>query len=186
MGILDDLLGGAVSGQDRTRGPSRQAPASAGGDMSRILMALLPIALSLLSSRGSRERQGGSGGGLADILGQVLGGAAPRSGGSRGGTDGLASLLEQLQRAGFGEQARSWVGRGQNMALPAEAIEQIFGRGGIAEIARHAGVSEAEASRGLSELLPEVVDNVTPNGEVPDFDSLVASVSDLTRRFGLA
>ena len=72
------------------------------------------------------------------------------------------------------------------MPIPADAMEQIFGRGGVAEIARQAGVSEADASRGLSELLPEVVDNVTPDGEVPDFDSLVSSVDDLTRRLGLA
>jgi uncharacterized protein YidB (DUF937 family) len=47
-------------------------------------------------------------------------------------------------------------------------------------------VSEADASRGLSELLPEVVNQVTPSGEVPDLDSLTASVSDLSRRLGLA
>jgi uncharacterized protein YidB (DUF937 family) len=72
------------------------------------------------------------------------------------------------------------------MPIPADAMEQIFGRGGVAEIARQAGVSETDVSRGLSELLPEVVDNVTPDGEVPDFDSLVSSVDDLTRRLGLA
>lgn len=186
MGILEDLLRGAMAGQGSMRGPARQEPAPAGGDMSQILTALLPIVLSMLASRGSGAQQGGSGGGLADILGQVMGGGAPRRGGSAGGMDGLGSLLEQLQHAGFGDQARSWVGKGQNMPIPADAMEQIFGRGGVAEIARQAGVSEADASRGLSNLLPDVVDNVTPNGEVPDFDSLVSSVDDLSRRLGLA
>jgi uncharacterized protein YidB (DUF937 family) len=91
-----------------------------------------------------------------------------------------------MARAGYGDQARSWVGTGQNMPLSPEALEQIFGHGGLSEIARQAGVSEADATRGLSELLPEVVDRVTPGGQVPDLDQLTASVSDLSRRLGLA
>jgi uncharacterized protein YidB (DUF937 family) len=127
------------------------------------------------------------GGGLEDILGQVLGGGAqPRGGGGGGGMGGLGGLLEQMARSGYGDQARSWVGTGQNMPIPPDAVEQIFGRGGITEIARQAGVSEADASRGLSELLPEVVDRVTPNGQVPDLDQLAGSVNDLSRRLGLA
>jgi uncharacterized protein YidB (DUF937 family) len=46
-------------------------------------------------------------------------------------------------------------------------------------------VSEQDASAGLSQLLPEVVDRMTPNGRVPDLDVLTASVDDLSRRFGL-
>ncbi len=98
---------------------------------------------------------------------------------------GLGGLLEQMARAGYGDQARSWVGTGQNMPIEPDALEQIFGHGGIAAIARQAGVSEADASQGLSELLPEVVNRVTPGGEVPDLDSLAASVGDLSRQLGL-
>jgi uncharacterized protein YidB (DUF937 family) len=71
------------------------------------------------------------------------------------------------------------------MPITPDALEQIFGRGGIGAIARQAGVSEADASQGLSELLPEVVNHVTPGGEVPDLDSLSASVGDLSRQLGL-
>jgi uncharacterized protein YidB (DUF937 family) len=209
MGILEDLLAGAMGGQggmgEQGTGRSAPAPAPAGGGMSSVLMALLPVVLSMLASRGGATSQGGMGGagGLGDILGQVLGGGAQRGGGGGmgdilgqilggggggggGGTGGLGGLLEQLQRAGYADQARSWVGTGENMPISPEAMEQVFGRGGVAEIARRAGVSEADASRGLSELLPEVVNQVTPSGEVPDLDSLTASVSDLSRRLGLA
>jgi uncharacterized protein YidB (DUF937 family) len=213
MGSLEDLLASAMGGQGmggqdmgdtgargRTRPP---APASGGGGMGSIMMALLPVVLSMLASRGGAGQGGAGQGGLGDILGQVLGGGAQRGGGGgmadilggmlgggaqqggMGGMGGLGGLLEQLQRSGYGDQARSWVGTGQNMPLPPDALEQIFGGGGLAEIARQAGVSEADASRGLSELLPEVVDRVTPQGEVPDLDSLAASVNDLSRRLGL-
>jgi uncharacterized protein YidB (DUF937 family) len=94
-------------------------------------------------------------------------------------------VLAQVQRAGFGEQAASWVGTGANRPIPPDAMSQIFGREGLEQISRHAGLSEEDASRGLSELLPEVVDRVTPEGDLPDFDALTSSVADLARRFGV-
>jgi uncharacterized protein YidB (DUF937 family) len=151
--------------------------------MSAGMAALLPVVLAMLQSRGGGAPQANarasSGGGLGDILGQVLGGGT-----SSGG--GLADLLARFQAAGFGEQAGSWVGTGQNMPIPPGALEQVLGRGGIAEIARRAGVSEQDASMGLSQLMPEVVDRVTPGGQVPTADSLLASVDALARRLGTA
>jgi uncharacterized protein YidB (DUF937 family) len=148
--------------------------------MSTILMALLPIVLGMLRQRGAGAPSAGVGrsesGGLGDVLGQVLGG------GGGGGLGGLGALLEQVTRAGFGEEARSWVGTGRNLPLPSGALDQIFGRDGVAEIARRAGLSEADASRGLAQLMPEVVDHVTPQGTVPDGSELLASVEALTRR----
>jgi uncharacterized protein YidB (DUF937 family) len=188
MGLLDDLLGQLTNAEPRTQ-PGLDRPtarASAGGGMSPLLTALLPVVLSMLAGGRTRGAAAGAGmradapagGGLGDILGSVHGG------GGAGG--GLGALLEQFQRAGFGEQAGSWVGTGANQPLPADAMSQVFGRDGIAAIARRAGVSDDDASRGLAELLPEVVDRVTPSGDVPPGDSLNASVDALTRRLGLA
>jgi uncharacterized protein YidB (DUF937 family) len=209
MGMLEDLLSGAMGGQPGMGQPDpRQMPqAAGGGGMSGTLMALLPVVLAMLSNRGGGAQQSGyapsGGGGLGDILGQMMGGGTQRGGGGLGdvlggmlgggaagggagaGGGGLGGLLEQMSRAGYGDQARSWVGTGQNMPITPDALEQIFGRGGIGAIARQAGVSEADASQGLSELLPEVVNHVTPGGEVPDLDSLSASVGDLSRQLGL-
>jgi uncharacterized protein YidB (DUF937 family) len=223
MGILEDLLGGAMAGQGGMGGAARQAPA--GGGMNSVLMALLPVVLSMLARRGGGAgqpaaeagggglgdvlgqvlgggAQRGGGGGMGDILGQVLGGGAQRGGGggmgdilgqvlgggagggAGGGMGGLGGLLEQMQRAGYGEQARSWVGTGQNMPVSPDVLGQIFGQGGIEEIARQAGVTPQEASTGLSELLPEVVNQVTPDGQVPDLDQLALSVESLRRRMG--
>lgn len=205
MGLLEDLLASAMSGQgmggQQAGGRAQQAP-SAGGGMGNILMALLPVVLAMLANRGGGAQAGtgsgmGGGGGLGDILGQVLGGGQRGGAGGMGdilgqilgggaaqsGMGGLGSLLEGFQRAGFGEQADSWVGTGENKPISPEAIEQVFGRGGLEAIARQAGISEADASRGLSELLPEVVNRVTPDGQVPDLDSLTASVEALARQY---
>lgn len=184
MGLLDDLLGGLAGQATGGRVPSPSARAGTGGATTNtVLVALLPVVLGMLANRGSGPGSTGqaSAGGLGDILGQVLGGAA-RGGGSAGG---LEAVLAQLQRAGFGEQAASWVSPGANKPIPADAMSQIFGRDGLEQISRQAGLSEEDASRGLSELLPEVVDRVTPGGDVPDLDTLTSSVAELARRFGV-
>ena len=140
-------------------------------------MALLPVVLSMLANRGGGPRAGG--GGLGDILGQLLGGGTASGAGT-----GLGGLLEQMQKAGFGEQAQSWVGTGQNMQIAPDAMSDIFGKDGLEEIARRTNLTPQEASEGLSQLLPEVVDRVTPSGHEPDFDELIRSVDDLRMRMG--
>ena len=190
MGLLDDLLGGLAGQPMGRRAQQQPTQAGAGGaGMSSVLVALMPVLLAMLSNRGgqtSAPNQAGvgpgAGGGLADVLGQVLGGAA----GGRGGAGGLGGLLEQFQRAGFSEQANSWVARGANKPIPPDAMTQIFGRDGLEQISRQAGISEDEAARGLSELLPEIVDRVTPDGDIPDSGALTNNVQDLARRFGLS
>jgi uncharacterized protein YidB (DUF937 family) len=156
--------------------------------MGQIAAALAPIVIAMLTNRsgspsagtGSQAGAGAGGGGLGGILGQILGGGSGASGGG-----GLGDLLDQFQRAGYGEQAKSWVGTGENQPISPDDLSQVFGKGGISEIARRAGLTEEQASTGLSQLLPEVVDRVTPQGEVPASDQLVRSVDDLTRRLGL-
>jgi uncharacterized protein YidB (DUF937 family) len=76
------------------------------------------------------------------------------------------------------------VGTGENMPISADAIGKVFGSDAIAKIAQHAGVSESDASAGLSKLLPEVVDKLTPNGQLPDMSQLAASVEALRQRMG--
>jgi uncharacterized protein YidB (DUF937 family) len=199
MGLLDELLGGVPDDSGQERGQRRaQPPAGAGSGMGSVMTALLPVLLSMFASRGSGASQ--TGGGLGNLLGQVLGGGAQRGtsgglgdvvsgmlgrgAGPGGGMGALGGLLEQMQRAGFGDEARSWVGTGQNMPISPDALGQIFGQGGLEEIARQAGLTPRQTSEGLSELLPEVVDHVTPDGQVPDLDQLTLSVENLRRRLG--
>ena len=176
MGLLDDLLSGLAGQAAGGRAPQQQTQAADGGaGVSQVLMALMPIVLQMLSNRGATGASG-TGGGIGDVLGQVLGGSG------RGAAGGLGGLLEQLQRAGFGEQADSWVSRGANKSISPDAMSQIFGQEGLEQISRQAGISPEEASHGLSALLPEVVDRMTPDGTVPDANALANSVDDFVRR----
>jgi uncharacterized protein YidB (DUF937 family) len=131
--------------------------------MSGVLVALLPVVLSMLASRR---------------------GAAGSLGAGAGGPGGLGDLLDQFRQKGYAEHADSWVGKGANRPVSPDVIAEVLGRDRLAQIASEAGVSEEEASAGLSEVLPEVVDRVTPEGRVPDLDALAGSVEALQHRLG--
>ena len=124
--------------------------------------------------------------GLLDgLLGQMMGGAL--GGGQQSPTGaqpqnpllqmalqmlqqngGLSGVLAKMQQAGYGQQAQSWIGTGQNMPIDPGALSQIFGHGQLGQIAQQLGVSQEEASGGLAQMLPQVVDQMTPQGQVPD------------------
>ncbi len=197
MGILDDLLAGATSGQGGGL-PTQRRQRGAGGS-NAALLALLPIVLSMLANRGasaSSSRDAGPAGGLGDILGQMMGGGQRGGGGGLGDIlgqvlgggggsgGGLGSLLRQFESAGLGDQARSWVSPGQNQPLSPDALGRVFGADGLAAIARQAGLSERDTTAGLAQLLPEIIDRTTPQGQVPDEDQLAGTLQDLMRRLG--
>lgn len=197
MGILDDLLAGVASGQGG--GMPTQRPQRNAGGSNAALLALLPIVLSMLANRGasaSGARDAGPAGGLGDILGQMMGGGAQSSGGGLGDIlgqvlggaggqgGGLGGLLRQFESAGLGDQARSWVSPGQNQPLAPDALGRVFGADGLASIARQAGLTERDTSAGLAQLLPEIIDRATPQGQIPDGDQLASTLQDLMRRLG--
>ena len=81
---------------------------------------------------------------------------------------GLQGILGKFQQAGYGEQAQSWIGTGQNLPIDAGALSQIFGQGQLGQIAQQLGVSHEEAAGQLAQTLPQVVDQMTPNGQIPE------------------
>ena len=88
---------------------------------------------------------------------------------------GLRGMLGKFQQAGFGEQAQSWISPGQNMPISPDALSQIFGQGQLGRIAQQLGMSNDEAADGLAQVLPNVVDEMTPQGEIPANDNDLVS-----------
>jgi uncharacterized protein YidB (DUF937 family) len=99
---------------------------------------------------------------------------------------GIEGLLAKMQQAGYGGQAQSWIGTGQNQPVPPDALSQIFGQGQLADIARQLGMSREDAAGGLARTLPDVVDRMTPEGRIPeDTNDLVAqTLAKLQRQAG--
>lgn len=172
--ILGEILRGGRSGAPGGRGPG-------GGGLGDVL-------------GGGRGRSGGrggpGGGGLGDILGDILGGGRSPArmaaqggnanslddifpgglggllaGGAGGGV--LGDLLKQFDAAGQGAAARSWVARGENIPVTPRDIEQTFGSGIIDQLAARFDLPREQLLSGLSEAMPQVVDQLTPDGRLP-------------------
>jgi uncharacterized protein YidB (DUF937 family) len=168
------------------------------GGMSPIMMALMALLTQQMSSRSSSGSSGGGmGGGLGDLLGgftgqggmgQVTGSGQVRqpdrsesyeeptegSLGSRGefsgGHTGFDGLLERLERGGQGQKAQSWVSHGRNELIAPEELQSVLGNDTVDQLVTQTGMSKGDLLSQLSELLPGVVDKLTPNGRRPTLE----------------
>ena len=80
---------------------------------------------------------------------------------------GLGGLVNKLQQGGLGDVVNSWVGSGQNQPVSPGQLGSALGPGVIKTLSQITGVSEADLSKQLSQVLPGVVNSLTPNGRLP-------------------
>jgi len=119
---------------------------------------------------------GGAGGGQAALV-QALVSML----GSQGGAGGLNDLIARFEQGGLGQVIGSWVSTGQNLPISADQLQAVLGSGNLGAIAQQLGLSHGEAAEQLSRVLPQVVDRMTPDGQVPaaglgDIGSLIGSI----------
>ncbi|NOU41892.1 MAG: DUF937 domain-containing protein [Methylotenera sp.] len=79
---------------------------------------------------------------------------------------GLEGVIEKFKAGGLAEQAASWVGKGENLPISAEQISQVLGSDAVAGIAAKLGMDTNDISNKIAEYLPQVIDKMTPDGEV--------------------
>ncbi len=135
-----------------------------GGNIGKPLM----IALGALLASGVLFRGGGAQQ-PANTAPQA-GSNAPQAGSNEGAGGllaGLGGLLNKLQQGGLGNAADSWVGSGQNQAVPPNKLGPALGPDVIKNLAQRSGLSEDELTRQLSQVLPGLVDKMTPDGRLP-------------------
>jgi uncharacterized protein YidB (DUF937 family) len=80
---------------------------------------------------------------------------------------GLGGLVGAFEKAGLGDVAQSWVSKGGNLPISAEQIQAVLGSGPVAQFAEKLGVDPQAAAGHLAQLLPQVVDHLTPEGAIP-------------------
>jgi uncharacterized protein YidB (DUF937 family) len=121
---------------------------------------------------------------LGNVMGGMTGGGQPQQGGGQlvqmvlqmlQQNGGIEGLLARMQQAGYGQQAQSWIGTGQNAPISPDALAQIFGQGQLGQIAQQLGLPQQDAASGLAQMLPDVVDQMTPQGQIPDNSSDLVS-----------
>jgi uncharacterized protein YidB (DUF937 family) len=80
---------------------------------------------------------------------------------------GLGGLLNKLEQNGLGSVANSWVGSGQNQSVSPGQLSSALGPSIIKMLAQKSGMSEEDITKQLSQVLPGLVDKLTPNGRMP-------------------
>jgi uncharacterized protein YidB (DUF937 family) len=80
---------------------------------------------------------------------------------------GLPGIISKFEHGGMADHVGSWVGTGANMPITGAQLQEILGSGSIGEIAQRLGLSHADASSGLAQVIPQVIDKLTPTGQIP-------------------
>lgn len=171
MGLLDVLNG-------MQHGPRGSSDAQRSGGMSPLTMAILALLAWKAYKKISGQPQAAPApspaptpsnttappsGGLGGFLGGLLAGGA--AGSILSG--GLGDLLHQIQNAGHSDKADSWVSPGPNQQISPNDLANALGADQISAMMAQSGLSRDELLEGLSQHLPEVVDQLTPDGRLP-------------------
>ncbi len=131
---------------------------------------------------------GGKAGGVEQILGGLLGNTAAPGGTSSTAllqmamtlvqqNGGVGGLVQKLQSGGLGEIVSSWVSTGANRAVTPAQLEQALGSTAVTQAAATAGVDPSQAMGGLAAMLPQLVDKLTPDGDVtPGSNAMLTQV----------
>ncbi len=153
MGLLDAVLGSVLGGGQQ----------QGGGALGGLIGGLM-----------GGGQQGGTSP-LASILGSLLA--------NNGASGGLGGLTQAFQKNGMGDVLGSWIGSGQNTPISADALGKVLGPDVLSKISAQAGgVSQGDLLSQLSQILPGVVDKMTPNGQAPQggFGDIASILGALT------
>jgi uncharacterized protein YidB (DUF937 family) len=195
MDILNTIQNSGAAGDPRT---TRPAPTSQGTNQGTS-QGMSPIAKAMLAllaiyaqkhmqradaptprpapqpaprsgSAGAGPADGGGPGNLGDLLRGTLGGVL---GGAAAGTvlnGGLGGLLKQFQENGQGDVAHSWIGTGPNKTISDGDLASALGGDTLNTLSQQTGMGRDDLLEGLRQYLPRFVDQLTPDGHVPNED----------------
>jgi uncharacterized protein YidB (DUF937 family) len=114
------------------------------------------------------------------LFDQIIGGLAGNSGGASpiqsvlmsalggGQQGGLGGLVSSFEQAGLGHIAQSWIGNGANQPVSPQQLQSVFGENQVNSMASQSGMAPQDFLSQLSQHLPNAVNAMTPNGQMPD------------------
>lgn len=130
--------------------------------------------------------------GLAgQVLGNVLGGEQQGLGARllelavnlvRNTPGGLDGLVQQFRAAGLADAVASWIGTGQNVAIDGDQLAAALGSETVDDVASRVGIPRQEAASELAVILPRLIDQLTPDGRVPQGDPLPGGFAELAAK----
>jgi len=125
--------------------------------------------------------------GLFDQVGGILGGESGKLGQAQSvlkwveEQGGISSLLDKFRQGGLSAVVESWVGNGNNQPISGEQIQSVLGIPAVAQLAEKLGIDADSASSLIAQYLPQVVDGLSPNGEVESHGDLASQGLNLLK-----
>jgi uncharacterized protein YidB (DUF937 family) len=95
---------------------------------------------------------------------------------------GLTGVLGMFRQNGMAQHADSWVGTGANMPITGDQVQQVFGDSSMSSVASQLGQSPGRASSLMAQLLPELINHLTPQGQIPgDHEDIISNALGMLR-----
>ena len=92
---------------------------------------------------------------------------------------GISGLVQSFKEKGLSEVVGSWISTGKNLPITADQIQSVLGNEKVQQIAGKLGIPMDQVSSGLAQLLPQVIDKLTPDGKLPTTDTLMQGLNTL-------
>lgn len=132
----------------------------------------------VLSSAIGGVMKGGGSQGASNPLAQILGSLGPQNASQSQNilgsvmsmvqqNGGLVDVLGKFAQSGLKKEADSWVSTGPNMPISQDNIQKVFGAQAVQGLAKQTGMNTNDAGSALAKLLPELINQLTPKGNVP-------------------
>lgn len=94
---------------------------------------------------------------------------------------GLDGLINKFQAGGFQDLAMSWVGKGTNLPISADQINQVLGNETIQNFAQKLGLDSHSVAQQISEHLPTIIDKLTPDGQLPTAGNIASNLGSVAK-----
>ena len=98
--------------------------------------------------------------------------------------NGLTGLVQQFEQQGLGHIAQSWVGNGPNQAISPDQVHQVLGADQVQQLVQQTGMQGGDVASALAAMLPQIIDKLTPQGQVPQGAGLQSAITSLLGTLG--
>ena len=97
---------------------------------------------------------------------------------------GLPGLVQSFHDKGMGGLVSLWISSGPNPPISCDQVHQVLGTDQVKALAVKAGISPDVAGAAIAQILPGLVDKLTPNGAVPDHSNILDMASSMLKNLG--
>ena len=97
---------------------------------------------------------------------------------------GLQGLVQSFHDKGMGGLVSAWISSGPNPPISGDQVHEVLGSDQVKALAAKAGISPDVAGAAIAQILPGLVDKLTPNGSVPDHSNVMEMASTMLKNLG--